>query len=150
MQYFDISNLSFNQIKIFICVAENGSFSDAARKLNYSQSMISKTISGLEHDLGVQLVARVKSQNILTEAGNSLYKDFKSLIKYAEDSVARAHNIQKSTDTTLRIGMIDCVTSRENLALHSAGLGGHGCVFQRPLCGAKRPHVITDFLLLLS
>lgn len=34
--------------------------------------------------------------------------------------------------------------------LHSAGLDGHGCVFQRPHCGAKRPHVITDFPLLLS
>ena len=34
--------------------------------------------------------------------------------------------------------------------VHSAGLGGHGCVFQRPPCGAKRPHIITDFPLLLS
>lgn len=34
--------------------------------------------------------------------------------------------------------------------MHSAGLDGHGCVFQRPHCGAKRPHVITDFPLLLS
>lgn len=116
MHYFDISNLSFNQIKIFIYVAESGSFSSAARKLNYSQSMVSKTISSLESDLGIQLVLRVKSQNILTEAGSSLYKDFKRLLKDVEDSVARAYEVQMNTDTTLRIGVIDCVTSRENLA----------------------------------
>lgn len=116
MQYFDISNLNFNQIKIFICVAESGSFSDAARKLNYSQSMVSKTISGMEKDLGIQLVLRVKSQNILTEAGSSLYKDFKQVQKEVEDAIIRAHELQNTIDTMLRIGVIDCVTSRENLA----------------------------------
>ena len=40
--------------------------------------------------------------------------------------------------------------AKEWACMHSAGLGGHGCVFQRPPCGAKRPHVITDFPLLLS
>lgn len=116
MKYLDVSNLSFNQIKIFICVAESGSFSGAAKKLNYSQSMISKTISSLENNLGIQLVLRVKSQNILTEAGNSLYKDFKHLLKDMEDSVTRAYEIQMNPDKPLRIGVIDCVTSRENLA----------------------------------
>lgn len=116
MQYFDISNLNFNQIKIFISVAENGSFSAAAKKLNYSQSMVSKTISALEKDLALQLVVRVKSQNILTEAGKSLYQDFKHLLADAKDAVIRAHETLENTDTTLRIGVIDCVTSRENLA----------------------------------
>lgn len=116
LQYFDISCMNFNQIKIFICVAESGSFSDAARKLNYSQSMVSKTISSLENDLGIQLVLRVKSQNMLTDAGTSLYRDFKRLLKDAEDSVARAFEVQKSAEATMRVGVIDCVTSREKLA----------------------------------
>lgn len=116
MQYFDVLNLDFNQIKIFICVAESGSFSAAARKLNYSQSMVSKTISALEHNLDLQLVLRVKSQNILTEAGNSLYKDFKRLLNDTMDSIKRAHEAQRISDSTLHIGVIDCVTSRENLA----------------------------------
>lgn len=116
MHYFDITNLSFHQIKIFICVAESGSFSDAARRLNYSQSMVSKTISNLEQELDLQLVVRVKSQNILTEAGKILYKDFKRILRDVENSVARAYENQKGADSTLRIGMIDCVTSRENLA----------------------------------
>ena len=116
MQCFDISNLGFNQIKIFITVAECGSFSDAAKLLNYSQSRISKTILGLENNFGLPLFSRNKSQNILTDVGKILYRDFKKLFKDAQDAVANAFDFYKNSIAAVRVGLLNCVTSRAKLA----------------------------------
>lgn len=47
MNYYEILNLSFTHIQIFLCAAETNSFTEAAKRLNFTHSMISKTISSL-------------------------------------------------------------------------------------------------------
>lgn len=60
-------------------------------------------------------------------------------------------NITKQLEADAKKGINGvCKEVKRKIKVHSAGLGGHGCVFQRPPCGAKRPHVITGFLLPLS
>ena len=48
-------NLSLNNLKTFIKIADKGSFSAAARHMGKAQSAVSTAISNLELDLGVAL-----------------------------------------------------------------------------------------------
>ena len=68
----------------FIHVAELGSFSKAARQLDYSQSTISFQIKQLEDELGCLLFERINHTITLTERGREL--------------VSYAHQIRALTD----------------------------------------------------
>jgi DNA-binding transcriptional LysR family regulator len=59
----------FDTILAFVRVAETGSFSEAARRLGLSKSMISRQVSSLEADLGVRLLHRTTRSLSPTEAG---------------------------------------------------------------------------------
>jgi len=85
--------MDIRQIKIFIKVCEKMSFTQAARELNYAQSTISDTISGLEKDLNTQLFERIGKKIFLTHKGKvllklglQLKKDYDSLIRNFSES----------------------------------------------------------------
>ena len=82
--------VDYNQIALFIEVIEAGSLSEAARRLNYSKSNLSRTLSQLEKVLGTQLVIRNTRHFRPTEAGIDFYrrcKDSFSLIKNTAQSM---------------------------------------------------------------
>ncbi|MEY4575670.1 MAG: hypothetical protein RL701_373, partial [Pseudomonadota bacterium] len=54
---------------VFAQVAETGSFSRAAERLEMTRSAVSKHIQQLESTLGVQLIVRTTRKLVLTEAG---------------------------------------------------------------------------------
>jgi Bacterial regulatory helix-turn-helix protein, lysR family len=53
-----LDNVTINQLRPFVAVCDQGSFSGAARKLNRAQSAISHAIKALERTLDVQLFER--------------------------------------------------------------------------------------------
>ena len=59
---------------VFVRVAEQGSFSAAARQMGLSKSAASKHVAALEEHLGVRLLNRTTRQLALTEAGE-IYRD---------------------------------------------------------------------------
>lgn len=61
-------------LRVFIKIAESGSFSKAARKLGMSKSAVSKAVSSLEDHLGARLLYRTTRQVNLTEEGRA-YRD---------------------------------------------------------------------------
>ena len=71
---------SLEQLKIFIAVSENGSFSAAARKLKRAQSGISQAIANLEISLDKQLFDRSANLPVLTDDGKALLPTAKSLL----------------------------------------------------------------------
>jgi len=54
-------------LKVFIAVAENRSFSEAADRIYLSQPAVSKRIANLETLLGTRLFDRISRQIFLTE-----------------------------------------------------------------------------------
>ncbi len=64
--------MNFSQLKAFLAVAQDRSFSRAAERLYLTQPAISKQIQALEEGLGMRLFDRVGRSVILTEAGNIL------------------------------------------------------------------------------
>jgi len=60
------------QLEYFLAVAESGSFTSAARRLNIAQPSLSYAIAGLEHELGCGLFDRLGRGVRLTPAGDAL------------------------------------------------------------------------------
>lgn len=92
------------QLETFIVVADLGSFNKAAEALYITPPAVTKQINLLEKDLEVQLFVRTHRGLILTEAGKSLYKDAKYIIRYCKDSVERAKRAMEEKDNVIRIG----------------------------------------------
>lgn len=92
------------QLDTFIVVADEGSFSKAAEKLFISTTAVIKQINLLENSVGLKLFVRNFRGVTLTEAGKSLYKDAKYIIRYSKDSLKRAEEAMRLKDNTIRIG----------------------------------------------
>lgn len=67
--------------RTFLIVAETGSFIDAARKMNVTQSTVSARIKGLEDLLGKPLFERSKSGAAPTAAGEQFRKHALALVR---------------------------------------------------------------------
>lgn len=61
-------------MRLFVRIAETGSFSKAARAAGIGQPTASKQIAALEERLGAQLVQRTSRGLTLTEAGQSFHE----------------------------------------------------------------------------
>lgn len=102
--------LETQSLRIFVAVAETGSVSKAARRLNYVQPNVSARITSLEREVGARLFDRGSRGMQLTPAG-------KSLLRYARpvlSLVNQARRVVSDTDHpagTLRIGSTDTFAS---------------------------------------
>lgn len=61
--------MDIEELRTFVEVADTGGVTPAARRLGLSKSIVSRRLSRLEADLGVQLLARTTRGAALTEAG---------------------------------------------------------------------------------
>ncbi|WP_322050616.1 LysR substrate-binding domain-containing protein [Paraburkholderia bannensis] len=73
--------MDVKQLRYFAAVVEAGSLSKAALKLAISQPSLSHLILTMEDDVGVELLLRSTSGVRPTEAGTTLYRHAKSILK---------------------------------------------------------------------
>ena len=59
----------FNELKVFVSVAESGGFAKAAARLRSSPPAVTRTVAALEQRVGVQLFNRTTRMVSMTEAG---------------------------------------------------------------------------------
>lgn len=79
-----------NLMASFAVVVKAGSFTRAAPRLGLSKSVVSRHVTALERQLGVQLMYRSTHQLSLTEAGERFFDCCKDLEGVAEQAVAAA------------------------------------------------------------
>ncbi len=72
--------MNLDSLNTFVAVAEYGNFSEAGRKLNFSQPAVSQTIDGLEKHFGVRLFIRQGRVARLTEEGQVLLPAARELL----------------------------------------------------------------------
>ena len=71
---------------IFAKVAEARSFSEAARRLGISKSLVSKEVTKLEKTLGARLLNRTTRRLSLTESGQAFYERCVQLLADLEEA----------------------------------------------------------------
>lgn len=76
----------FRQLRYFIAIAEELSFTRAALRLHISQPPLSQQIQSLEHDLGVRLLERTKRSVALTEAGRVFLDQARQILFKADEA----------------------------------------------------------------
>lgn len=101
----NIERLSLDQLRVFRHVAEAGSFTAAAQRLNRAQSAVSYAISNLENQLGVALFDRSGYRPRLTRAGSSLLKDAGDVLDRADRLLARAQGLGAGLEAELAIAL---------------------------------------------
>lgn len=91
-------------LKVFMAVAESGSFSVAGERLFLTQPAISKRIAQLEQQLGNRLFDRIGRRIRLTEAGRALLPRARQVLLDLEDMSRAISNLTGEIAGTLRIG----------------------------------------------
>src|SRR3977135_1112437 len=115
-----LDNVTINQLRAFVAVCDQGSFSGAARELNRAQSAISPAIKALERAFDVALFERNTRKATLTSAGRSLLPDARAVISRTEEMKTRAVSIAEAGVPQVSIA-VDTYFPRAHLVecLHS-------------------------------
>lgn len=78
--------MNLRQLEFFVCIAEEESFTKAAKKLFVSQPNISKSIRQLELELGVELFNRKSRKSTLNRYGQYFYDEIKEILHSLENT----------------------------------------------------------------
>ena len=96
-------SLSLDQIQLFLAVADEGSFSKAAKRLNRAQSVITYGIQNLEAQVGLLLFDRSAYRPSLTEAGILLLPRARRIAGEASAFRETARNLASGLEAELTI-----------------------------------------------
>jgi DNA-binding transcriptional LysR family regulator len=94
---------SLVDLSVFVAVADCGSFTAAAERLEISKSQASKCVGRLERSLGVRLLQRTTRRLRLTEAGVTLHAAGRSALGSIADAQSTIAADQTQPRGTLRI-----------------------------------------------
>ncbi len=94
---------SIHYLRTFAAVVEHGSFTAAAQALNISKPVVSKQVSQLEKELGVQLMVRTTRTLHLTEAGETFAQYATKIIKDLQEAEHAVMPMQSEPQGTLLI-----------------------------------------------
>jgi DNA-binding transcriptional LysR family regulator len=95
-----------NKIQTFVCVAQERSFTVAARKLHMTPSAVSKQITDLEAKLGLTLLNRSTRGVALTDAGAKLFEQGAQALEDLNAAVTAARDLQGAPQGVLRLHVV--------------------------------------------
>jgi DNA-binding transcriptional LysR family regulator len=96
--------MELGELKVFVTVATEHSFSRAAIKLCRTQPAVSQAVRRLEEDLGELLFDRSTKFVRLTQAGDALLPEAIRLLQMADEAVATVRQLSERDRAVLRIG----------------------------------------------
>lgn len=100
---------SLRELECFVAVAEELSFTRAARRLNLSQPPLSRHIQSLEARLGVALFERTRRSVALTLAGQTFLAETKAAMGQLRIAGDRAKLAAKGETERLDLGFVSAV-----------------------------------------
>lgn len=96
--------MDFKSLKSFQTIVKHGSFIQAAKEMNYSQSTVTMQIKKLEREIGVQLIERGKKIQ-LTEAGKFFFEQSSAIMERVEQLQTDILDLYKGEAGTVRVGV---------------------------------------------
>ena len=98
---------NLNDLRAFLAVARERSFTRAAARLGVSQSALSHTVRGLEERLGLRLLTRTTRSVAPTEAGERLLQTVGPRFEEIEAEIAALSELREKPAGTIRITTIE-------------------------------------------
>ncbi|MFO1501035.1 MAG: LysR family transcriptional regulator [Verrucomicrobiota bacterium] len=98
--------MDLRHLRYFQAIAEELSFSRAARRLHVVQPALSRAMKDLEAELEVELLARTRRTVRLTAAGKALLADAALLFERLEQTIRRVRRTAAGQIGELRLGYI--------------------------------------------
>ena len=92
-----------NTLAAFLAVAEERSFTKAAKRLGVSPSAMSHVIRGLEEDLGVRLLSRTTRSVAPTDAGEQLLARLRPALTDVQDAVDQLSGLRDKPTGRVRL-----------------------------------------------
>jgi len=103
-------SVSIKQLKAFVAVAEEKSFSIAAERLNATQSGMSMLVQNLEISIGKSLINRKPGNMMLTESGKEFYKSSIEILKLMEKALINTKKERKELTGLIECGLMPTFT----------------------------------------
>jgi DNA-binding transcriptional LysR family regulator len=137
--------MELRHVRYFVAVAEEMSFTRAAKKLRIAQPPLSRQIQALEEELGVTLLLRTSRSVRITEAGRVLLAEGKPLLSQAAELFDRVHRAGMLSTQSIRVGFATGLGDALQLAL-KRHLGSHpeAEVQFRNLLSAEQSAALAD------
>src|SRR5690348_11781754 len=104
-------NISLRQLKVFLAVAEHGSFSRAGEDIGLTQPAVSRCIRELEQELGLKLVDRTTREVTLTEVGASLSATLARVLDELESALRDTHGLAEERRGRVRVASAPTISA---------------------------------------
>jgi DNA-binding transcriptional LysR family regulator len=96
-------NLSLRQLRVFVTVAQTGSFVEAARLLHVTSAALSVTVKALEDEVGFRVFERTTRSMRLTEEGERLLPVAQHLLAEHRNTLLAIDNIKTKKAGVVRV-----------------------------------------------
>lgn len=106
MAYWHTFQVELRQLNYFVAVANEKSFTLAAKRLHVVQSAVSAAIASLERDLRVTLFERNAQRVVLTEAGEALLPEALAVLGAAQSARDAVDELGRGVRGSVRVGML--------------------------------------------
>lgn len=92
-------SVDLNLLRVFVCVATEGSFANAAKQLSMPTSNVSRSIKQLEEQLNCRLIERTTRRMRLTEQGAVLLQQSEKLYHELDETIRQISHPQALSGT---------------------------------------------------
>jgi DNA-binding transcriptional LysR family regulator len=118
-------DFSIRELECFMAVAEELSFTRAARRLRLSQPPLSRHVQALEGKLGTALFQRSPRNVSLTAAGRAFLADTKGTLTQLQRACDSAKRVGRGETLRLSIGFVSAVLDPSLISLLQRYRAGH-------------------------
>ena len=107
--------MEIKQLKAFVAIAEDKTFTAAAKRVHVTQAAISMQIRQLEDQVGLQVFTRTPRRVILTEAGEKLLVRAYKILREHDSALQELAEIAGAEHGRLRIGSASAMFATDQL-----------------------------------
>ena len=98
--------MELRHLRYFVAVAEALNFTKAATRLRVAQPALSRQVSDLEDELGVDLLRRTSHGVLLTAEGKLFLEEARGILKRADESVTKVRALARGEFGELQVGYL--------------------------------------------
>ena len=108
----NLSKVKLSQLRALVAIADCGNFSEAALKLDVTQSTVSHAIATLEDELGITLLQRGRHGARLTPVGDRITAHARNMLGLLDTIASEANQVRGVQGGSLRIASFRSVATQ--------------------------------------